>query len=73
MNLNKLNGMIYARYKSQAQMADALGWSRNKLNTIVNGKREPDLDEVAAIAANLGESLETVANIFLSRSHQTGN
>ena len=65
----ELCGMIHARYNNEASFADALGWSRQRLNKITNGKKEPDLEEVAAMANGLGEPLEKVANIFLQKSH----
>jgi DNA-binding XRE family transcriptional regulator len=69
----ELCGMIHSKYDSEARFADSLGWARQKLNKITNGKKEPSLEEVAQISAGLEESFEKVANIFLDRSHQTGN
>lgn len=69
----KLNSLIYGKYKNQAQMSDAMGWPRGRLNKIVNGLKEPDLDEVNEIAKALDVTLSDIANIFLASSHQTGN
>ena len=44
-----LNGLIHGKYESQAQLANVLGWPRQRLNKIVNGDKEPDLDEVKAL------------------------
>ena len=68
-----LNGLIHGKYESQAQLADVLGWPRQRLNKIVNGDKEPDLDEVKALADALDDSLEHIANIFLATSHQSVN
>lgn len=68
-----LNGAIYGKFDSQAQLADQLNWPRQRLNKIVNGDKEPDLDEVKALADKLGMSFEDMANIFLASSHQMGN
>ena len=61
-----LNGLIHSKYDNEAQMADALGWPRQKLNKITNGDQEPDLGEVKDIAHALEVPFMQVANIFLS-------
>ena len=68
-----LNGLIHAKFDSEAQMADAMGWQRQRLNKITNGVKEPDLDEVREMADILGESFMTVANIFLARQSPNGD
>jgi len=68
-----LNGLIHSKFDSEAKMADALGWPRQRLNKITNGDKEPDLDEVRDIATVLGESFMTVANIFLAIKSPTGD
>ena len=62
-----LRGMIFGRYESEAQMADAMGWTRQRLNKITNGTKEPTLEEVDAIAKAVGEEFMSVAAIFLSK------
>lgn len=61
----KLNGMIHSKYKNETEMASALGWTRQRLNIITNGKKMPDLDEAVKIAGALDQPLDTIANIFL--------
>ena len=68
-----LNGLIHSKFDSEAKMADALGWPRQRLNKITNGDKEPDLDEVREMAAALGESFMTVANIFLTKQSPSGD
>lgn len=68
-----LNGLIHAKFDSEAQMADTMGWQRQRLNKITNGVKEPDLDEVREIADVLGESFMTVANIFLAKQSPNGD
>lgn len=60
-----LNGMIHSKYKNESEMASALGWTRQRLNIITNGKKMPDLDEAVKIAGALDQPLDTIANIFL--------
>lgn len=67
----ELCGMIHSQYENEARFADKIGWPRQRLNKITNGQKEPTLQEVADIAEGLNKPLETVANIFLQRSHQT--
>jgi len=62
-----LRGMIFAKFESEAQMADAIGWPRQRLNKITNGIKEPTLEEVDAIAKAVGEEFMTVAAIFLEK------
>ena len=68
-----LNGLIHSKFDSEAKMADALGWPRQRLNRITNGDREPNLDEVRDMADVLDESFMTVANIFLAKQSPTGD
>ena len=68
-----LNGLIHSKFDSEAKMADALGWPRQRLNKITNGDKEPDLDEVREMAAVLDESFMTVANIFLAKQSPDGD
>ena len=62
-----LRGLIFGKYESEAQMAEAIGWTRQRLNKITNGTKEPTLDEVDAIAKAVGEEFMTVAAIFLKK------
>lgn len=68
-----LNGLIHSKFDSEAKMADALGWPRQRLNKITNGDKEPDLVEVREMAAVLDESFMTVANIFLAKQSPDGD
>ena len=60
-----LNGLIHSKFDSESKMAVAMGWSRQRLNKITNGDKEPNLFEVRDIAKAVGTSFETVAQIFL--------
>ena len=62
-----LSGLIHSKFEHESEMASALGWSRQRLNKITNGNKEPDLYEVRDISDVLGESFMTVAKIFLDR------
>ena len=62
----KLRALIYSKYDSESQLATALGWSRQRLSRITNGMKEPDLDDIRALADKLGASVPEIVDIFLS-------
>lgn len=62
-----LRAMIYARYDSEAQLANELNWPRQRLNLITNGAKEPDLGEVKALSEKLNCPLGEMVNIFLTQ------
>ena len=70
--IKAFKSLIYARYDSESAFARDLGWSRQRLNRITNGRKEPDLDEVQILANKLGQSFSDVANIFLSAKSPNG-
>lgn len=61
----ELRGLIYGKYETESQLANELGWSKQRLNLITNGSREPDLEEVAALAEKLDKSVEDMVYLFL--------
>ena len=61
----ELRGLIYGKYETETQLANELGWPKQRLNLITNGTREPDLEEVAALAEKLDKSVEEIVFIFL--------
>ena len=67
-----LNGLIHSKFDSEAKMADHMGWSRQRLNKITNGDKEPDLFEVRDISDALDISFMTVAQIFLDLKSPNG-
>ena len=61
----ELRSLIHGQYQNQAAFAKAIGWRRQKLNKIVNGDKQPSLEEVQTIAGGLNVPFMMVANIFL--------
>lgn len=59
-----LRGIIYSRYDSEADFARSLGWTRQKLNRIVNGKM-PNIEELNAIAQGLNVPVSEAIAFFL--------
>lgn len=70
-NVMELRGLIYGKYDTETQLANELGWSKQRLNVITTGRREPNLEEVEALAGKLDRSVEDMVYIFLR--HKTPN
>lgn len=70
MVINNVKGAVYARYKDIADLANTLGWSRQKLSPIVNGKKEPDLSEIQAMAEAMEMDVVQLASFFLELKSQ---
>lgn len=67
-----LRSIIHSVYPSEAACARVLGWSRQKLNKIVNGEIEPQISEVYQIARVTGKTGNEIAGIFLARWSPNG-
>lgn len=61
----ELNDLIYGKFKSQAAFSRHIGWPKQSLNKIVNGDKQPTLEEVQTIAKGLEVPFMLVANFFL--------
>ena len=60
-----MRGLIYSKFESEAQFARVLGWSRQRLFKITNGKKVPTLFEVNDMADSLGVHFMDVARFYL--------
>ena len=63
-------GLVYSKYKSIADFAQAIGWTRQKATNIVNGTQEPSLDDTDKMAKALNLSLDDTAKFFLLSKSQ---
>lgn len=70
MVINNVKGAVYARYKDIAELAETLGWSRQKLSPIVNGKKEPTLSDIQAMAKAMEMDVAQLASFFLELKSQ---
>lgn len=70
MVINKVRGAVYSRYSDIAALATKIGWSRQKLSPIINGKKEPDLSEVQLIANAMDMDASELASFFLELKSQ---
>lgn len=68
----ELKSLIYRKFDTEKECAEALGWPRQRLNKMVIGKKEPSVSEVVAIANVVGEPLANIAHIFLKMSSPNG-
>ncbi len=63
-------GLVYSRYKTIAEFAQVIGWTRQKATNIVNGAQEPSLDDVDKMAKAMGMAFEETARFFLPKQSQ---
>lgn len=63
----ELRGLIYSKFDNEAKCAQAMGWPRQRLSKITNGKKEPDVEELLELSNVLNYSLEELAHIFLRK------
>jgi len=70
--IKELRGIIYSKYDSEAEMAKVMGWPRQRLSKITNGLKEPDVNELNAIAEPLDIPVGEIAQIFLRTKSPNG-
>lgn len=68
----ELNSLIHGQYTNQAAFARAIGWKRQRLNKIINGDKQPSLEDVRVISEGLNVPFMMVANIFLRLKSPNG-
>lgn len=65
MAVDEVKDLIRCKYKSEADCARSLGWTRQKLNKITTCKLEPDLADIDKLSVKLGVGFAFLAEIFL--------
>ena len=68
-----LRALIYGQYDSEAALAKEIGWSRQKLNKITNGQKEPTVEELNKLALALTVQIGELAEIFLQNKSPNGD
>ena len=63
-------GLVYSKFKTIADFAQAIGWTRQKATNIVNGMQEPSLDDTDKMAKALDLTLDETARFFLPKKSQ---
>jgi len=69
----ELSGLIHSKYRSETEMAKAMGWSRQRLNSITTGRKKLDLVEAKQLAVVLNVPISTIAEIFLREESPNGD
>ena len=59
--VKELRGIIYSKFDSEADMAKAMGWTRQRLSKITNGLKEPDVNELNDMANPLNMTVGEIA------------
>ncbi|MGE1062983.1 helix-turn-helix transcriptional regulator [Megasphaera paucivorans] len=65
--IKELTDIIYDKFHTEAACAEMLGWSRQRLNKITNGKKIPDVSELNSLSNVLDTSVGSLAIIFLQK------
>lgn len=68
----ELSSLIHAKFRSESDFARAIGWTKQRVNKIVNGKMQPSLGDAIAMAQTLEVSLSKIAKIFLPNESPNG-
>lgn len=68
----ELSSLIHAKFRSESDFARAIGWTKQRVNKIVNGKMQPSLGDAIAMAQTLEVSLSKIAEIFLPNESPNG-
>ena len=55
---------IKARFKSEGELARALGWSRQKMSKTVLGQRSPKISDINALSREMNLPVSEVINFF---------
>ena len=60
-----LRSLIYGKFETEAAFAERLGWTRQRLSKMTNGKKVPNIYEAKELADALGEDIEKIADCFI--------
>lgn len=63
---SQLREIIAENYQSEAECARKMGWTRQKLNKLTNGIKEPDVSEVQELSVALHKPILDITLIFLA-------
>lgn len=72
MDINKLRGAIYSKYRSQSAFAASIEWHVNKVSRMMQGKYIPDIDEARLISDKLSLDARKMCDIFLTSPSPNG-
>lgn len=72
VHTNEIKNLILQGYPTEAALARALGWPRQRLNKLTTGGRLPTIEEINALAQVTGLSVERLLQIFLANKSPNG-
>lgn len=67
LDINKLRGAIYLKHRNAAEFAAEIGFTRQKITQILNGRQRPSIDDARVIADGLKLTDNEAVEIFLAR------
>ena len=67
-----LRGLIFSKFDSEAEFAQSIGWPRQRLSKISNGKKQPTLHEIDAMSKGLNIQPDQLMGIFLTQKSPNG-
>ena len=70
MTENKIRGIVFGLYPSITAFAKEVNWSRQKASSIIEGNKEPSLDDIYVISRAVSKDADEIASIFLQRKTQ---
>lgn len=60
----RLRTAIRERYASESQLAERLGWTRQKMSKTVRGERNPRISDINALSREMRISVGEVISFF---------
>lgn len=70
--IKTVRGLIYDRYKNEAEFGRAIGWPRQRVNKITNGNRQPTIEELETMAIGLDVPTSVLLEFFLHKESPNG-
>lgn len=67
-----LSDLIYAKFKTESDCARYMGWTKQRLNKITNGKKIPDITEINILSRTLETPIDYLVCIFLNYKSPNG-
>ena len=62
----KFRAEIRQRYKSESELAKALGWTRQKMSKTILGQRNPKIADINALSREMAMPVSEVIKFFES-------
>jgi len=73
VNISKLRGAIFEKYKNLSVLSQELKWYPNKISRILNGQYIPNVDDCSQLSGKLNLDSNTFMQIFLPNLSPNGD